>query len=163
MSDNLPVVAPRPYAPPAVPQWLAAAMSERWSSLDLTKPDEAILFARAEQEECRDADDLGEAPVDICHVHFKSIPAREVQGELMPGYIRTVVISPDGSMVAFGSSGVVDSLRLFMTIRPDLPWVPPIRAVLARKKLPNGHRYYQLVGIDYGLESKKEVSRGKKT
>jgi hypothetical protein len=114
------------------------------TNLDDSKPDHQDLIARAMNGRCLAADDVINLPMDlvaaICH------PAESVDEETgeVSTWPRTVLVLADGTLVAFGSRGIVKALQMLTRFHGRGPWYPPVKVVLRQQKVAENKRWYYL-------------------
>lgn len=117
-----------------------------WSSLNPKLPSEQALLFEARLGEI---DSLGEAlnsVFSIKHLLLHPVEFTTQTGEIRQG-VRSVMISPEGDMLATVSEGVLSCLKFIVANAGQPPFVPPIKVTIKRKVLKNGHQLYQLIPL----------------
>lgn len=110
-----------------------------------TKQERWRKTAMCQSSQVMSADDLQDSvfPVECFYAHKVRI-AGQSQGEYSDA-IRTVMISPDGQMVAFTSDGVAQSLAQLIAVYGLEPWKPAVDIKVDVIKTRKGFKTYVLI------------------
>lgn len=114
------------------------------TNLDDQNPDHQATIARAMNGQTLAASDVINLEMDlaaaICH------PVETVDEETgeVGVWPRTVLVLADGTLVAFGSRGIVKSLQLLSRFCGRGPWLPPLKVILRQQTLGEKKRWLYL-------------------
>lgn len=132
---------------------------DAYTSLDLNTVEGRKAYVRCQQEECEKPDRYVNAEIAI--THFLVHPAAstdETSGERHT-WARCVLFTKEGKMIAFGSEGILKSLRMALTMFGPPPW-DGLRGKFRQEQIAKDRRWYV---IEWDLEQKVCAPKAKKT
>lgn len=145
MDESRAIVIPTPGGS-LTPQWWAAAYGPTTmfvTSLSATDPAQRKLLLAGLQEDA-DPKEM-HLNVTLPLVHFLLKPAQKEEDGEIKEWIRSVLFLADGTMISFGSMGIVKSLMLIQQLDRMAPWNPPLLKQIRVGKTSKGRPWPTLV------------------
>lgn len=128
---------------------------EFWTTIKPDSEPSKRLIVKAMGDADFTADTLEGRVIRVQHVLTKL--ARRVNPETgeISEWVRCVLVEPDGTTVAFGSKGVIDSLAMLIELFGMPPWNPAQAVKLTVVKTGGKNRFYRLDLADIDPPTKK--------
>lgn len=132
----------------APPELLQGFQVQSWSNFPSDKKQRWQLISRATGANVQAGDDWIGKEFDVRYyfAHTVRFNGKE-EGEFIDG-IRTVLVDPDGKMIAFGSDGIAQSLSLLVQCFGTDMFEPPVRVKVTRQKTRSGNQIFKLEAAD---------------
>lgn len=132
----------------APPEMLSGFEAKSWSNLPTDKRIRWRMISKATGSNVSAGDEWLNKVFRIKHwfVHTVRFNGEE-PGEFVDG-IRTVLIDPEGGMIAFGSNGIAESLGLLVECYGNKEYHPAIPVKITSQKTSAGRKIYKLEAAD---------------
>lgn len=115
-----------------------------WTTLKGDKEEGRRMILKALGDADYDADSLEGRPIRVSNLLTKRAMRVDPESSEVATWVRAVLIAADGTTVAFGSSGVIESLANIIALYGMPPWHPELVVKLAVSKIGGGHKFYRL-------------------
>lgn len=137
--------APVADAKPAPQSWqLDQAGANFWSNIDEATQQGKYLTLKCEgQADCK-ADDVINKVWQTKWLFAKPASKTDDKTGEVNDYILTVLVTPDGRTLSFGSAGVLRSLAVLVRLYGKGPWDPPLPLTLKQYPCGENKRTYRL-------------------
>lgn len=142
--ENLPAIIPTPEGT-LVPDWWERVHGSKLflTSIDLTAGHTAKRrLIRHLQETAQKSDSWINKQFNIIDRTFVPVQSGDEDGEVS-NYIRTVVETDKGELIAFGSRGIVKSITLLESLERPAPWNPPLKVELISTPIAGNRRWLE--------------------
>lgn len=101
-------------------------------------------------EVLRGSEHIGE-PIQLRYWYVFPVQFEAIDGELTTG-LRTVLVSADGKVYGYGSTGIASSLLRVVQAYGPGPYVDPIPLRMTETQTQRGHRFYRLEPLNMELD-----------
>jgi hypothetical protein len=123
---------------------ILGSKNELITSVDTDSAEGRRAIYNAKRRTCKSGKEFINMRMDIAHFVMHRAGAEDKESGEYQTWIRTVLILADGTMVEFGSQGVVASLADLCRYFRNPPWSPPLAVILKSEQRSGNKQWYTL-------------------